>query len=175
MIHKIPLILLALALSFPAAALAQDFPFDQFEPTTLAAVTHDLESEVAGDLGGANQAVHHKAGDILVEAPILRRRAQVIYTGQHRAMDPVAISFYRGYQKAHAVENSVADHYRDAYLFQEDGVDYWLPVQDQVAAYFRKELKPGQPVQLYLLVTGGYLESDGWTWIMPVEEFNAEK
>src|SRR5579871_1412045 len=152
MILKIPMAMLALALGFPAAARAQDFPFDQFDPTTLSASTHDLETEVAGD--GASQTIHHKIGDVLVEAPILRRRVEVIYTGQHREMDAAAISFYRGYEKAHAVEDSVADNYRDVYLFREDGVDYWLPVQDQVAAYFSKELKPGQPVQLYLLVTG---------------------
>lgn len=171
MIRNIQAALFTLALATPSSAWSQDFPSDQFEPTSLAAAAQNLESEIVGDPNKQN--FHPAPGDMHLEGPILRRRVQAIYTGQHRPIDAQAIAFYRRYEKAHGVEDSIAEHYREVFLFQENGIDYWLPVQDQVAAYFPKELKPGEPVELYLLVTGGYLRTDGWAWIFPVEEFRA--
>ncbi|HWF64820.1 MAG TPA: hypothetical protein VN685_09430 [Rhizomicrobium sp.] len=168
MIGRIQAIALALTLGLLSPALADDFPFDQFEPVTLADVVRDLKDQVTAD-------PEYKTGDALIMGPFWRRRVQAIYTGQHRAIDAAAIAFYLGYEKAHAIQNSLADRYRDVYLFQEDGVGYWLPVQDQVASYFAKELKPGDPVELYLIVAGGYLRADGWNWVFPVEEFRTAK
>ena len=164
MTRKIQGMILALALAFPSMAHSQDFPYDQFEPTTLAAATHEFEAEIAGD----------QPSDIVIEGPIFRRRVQAIYTGQHRATDPATTSFYGYYEKAHSIQNPLGDVYHQTYLFQESGIDYWLPVQDQVATYFSKELKPGDTIYLYLPAPGGYRRTDDWNWVFLVEEFDAK-
>lgn len=154
---------LGLILGSPSMARSQDFPYDQFESTTLAAAVHRYESETADG----------QSSDIVIKGPIFRRRVQAVYTGQHRATDPQTISFYQYYEKAHAVQNSQSDIYHETYLFQEAGVDYWLPVQDQVASYFPKELEAGDTIYLYLLVPGGYRRTGSWNWVFLVEEFRA--
>ena len=48
---------------------------------------------------------------------------------------------------------------------------YWLPVEEQVAAFFTKELKPADKIDLYLAEIGGTQRKDGWIWLPLVEEF----
>jgi hypothetical protein len=45
-------------------------------------------------------------------------------------------------------------------------------VQSQVAAYFPKELKPGEAVTIYVRNAGGFRLSTEWEWIFLVEEYD---
>ena len=76
--------------------------------------------------------------------------------------------------KAFLQDSSIAGDFHREYLFQEGKQLLWLPVQDRVASYFARELRPGQPVKLYVMLLGGYYDSGEITWAFIVNEFSAE-
>jgi len=161
-------IVVASFLAICGAASAQTFPYDQFERTTLAAITKPWDDSVR------LEPPPTKSGSGIIEGPIFRKLVRANYAGQHRPTDSAVIDFMVGYEKAHHLETQ-AELYKESYLFRDGGSDYWLPVQNQVAGYFEKELKTGASVDLYLVATGGFQRENGWTWVLPVEEFEAVK
>lgn len=60
------------------------------------------------------------------------------------------------------------------YLFVEDSVEYWLPVQKQVASFFEKELRKGDKVNLYVAWLGARKESGSVDQVFIVNEFDKE-
>ena len=114
-----------------------------------------------------------RAGSETVDARIRRIVVRLVYRGPHRPIDRATAKFIQDYEKTIQAAQSLSSRYEEEYLFGEDGKEYWLPVQKGVAAYFAKELKPGEKVDLYAVAAGGVLEDDGWKWIFTVEEFKS--
>jgi hypothetical protein len=149
-------------------ALAQDFPYKSFERSTLGAITTQWNMGTHDSIEG-----NRRTGSEIFIAKIQRVVMRVTYRGSHRPIDRATVKFIQDYGKAVQAEQSFVSRYEEEYLFGEDGKEYWLPVQKSVAAYFERELKPGEPVDLYAVAAGGVLEDDGWKWIFPVEEFSS--
>jgi hypothetical protein len=153
---------------FATAAWAQDgFNYDSFEPATLAEAK-------AGFLAGAQEfsiaVAGDKPGDGYFDQGGRRWRAQASYTGKSRPLDTAELTFIRNWLKSVRRED-VVGLFTTSYLFTADGKDYWLPVEAPVAAFFPKELKPGDVIDLYLAEIGGTRGEDGWIWLPLVEEF----
>jgi hypothetical protein len=70
---------------------------------------------------------------------------------------------------------SYADNYETEFLFTEDGVEYWLPVQKKVSSYSPKELNKGDALELYLVRAGGVRTKGERDWMLLVEEFQKGK
>jgi hypothetical protein len=99
-------------------------------------------------------------------------KTRAVYTGQSRPLDQRRQAFIFTFASTSVGNDRYAALYQREYRFTEGGKDWWLPVQSQVAAYFAKELKPGQPVMLYVRNAGGFRLSDSWDWVFLVEEFD---
>ncbi len=157
--------LLAL-LALTAPGQAANFPYDNFERSTLAAIT-----------GGWNEGLRPdaKPGSLTIVASVQRNVVHVVYTGEHRPVDSATAGFIAKYQTTIGAQNDLASLYRDEYRFRENGQDYWLPVQAPVAACFADELKPGDELDLYVIAAGGVREESGWKWVLTVEEFDSGK
>jgi hypothetical protein len=69
------------------------------------------------------------------------------------------------------MDSRLLDLFENEWKFVEDGVEHWLPVQKQVASYFEKELKKSNPVDLYVIITGGVKVAGKWDWVILVNEF----
>ena len=97
-------------------------------------------------------------------------RVRARYAGHVRPLDKDELKFVREWLKStgHQDQNAL---FVNAYLFQDFGVDYWLPVQAPVARFFPRALKAGQLVDLYILDLGGARGKRGWNWLPVVEEF----
>ncbi len=65
--------------------------------------------------------------------------------------------------------------FEDEYLFTEDKVEYWLPVQNKVASYFGEELKKGDTVTLFVAWLGARKEAKDIDYIFLTNEFEAEE
>jgi hypothetical protein len=159
-------ILGTVAVIVSSSALAQDFPYKSFERDTLGAITTQWNMGTHDSLEGKRVT-----GSEILIVKIQRVVVRVIYRGPHRPVDRASVKFIQDYERAIQAAESLASRYDDEYLFSEGDKEYWLPVQKSVAAYFEKELKPGEPVDLYAVAAGGVLEDAGWKWILPVEEF----
>jgi hypothetical protein len=158
--------ILALALavsSLAGAALAQGFPlmtFDQLGALDQKLVAAQKKTPRPGDLvfnPGENGG----------------GRVRAVYTGQSRPLDPRNQAFIITFASSSIGNSQYASLYEREYLFKANGRDYWLPVQAQVAAYFPKELKAGEPVTLYVRNAGGFRNSDSWAWMFLVEEYDS--
>ncbi len=99
-----------------------------------------------------------------------RWRAQASYTGRFRSLEADELIFIRNWLKSVGREN-METVFTTSYLFTAGGKDYWLPVEAPVVAFFPKELKPGDTIDIYLAEIGGTQRKDGWIWLPFVEEF----
>lgn len=162
------LTLAAVLVSAWNSAVAADFPYDKFERGTAAAITGQWAAGLApGPLA--------KTGSEVIIENLQRNVVRLVYRGDHRAIDAATATFLIHFQKSIPAAGDFAGQYTEEYRFSEDGSDYWLPVQSSVATFFHKEMKPGDPVDLYVIAAGGVLESDRWKWVLAVEEFDIVK
>jgi hypothetical protein len=99
-------------------------------------------------------------------------KVRAVYTGQSRPLDQRHAAFITAFASTSLGNDRYAALYEREYRFTAGGQDWWLPVQSQVASYFAKELKIGQPVWLYIRNAGGFRLSDSWDWVFLVEEFD---
>jgi hypothetical protein len=151
------------AASLAGAALTQDFPtlsFAQMIALDRQLIREQKQPERPGDLffnPGANGG----------------GKTRAVYTGDSRPLDQREQAFLAAFASTSVGNDQYASLFRREYRFTAGGKDWWLPAQSQVAAYFAKELKPGEAVTLYVRNAGGFRLSTEWEWIFLVEEYDA--
>ena len=139
--------------------------WDRYQPGTLSAITQAHDSTIRADAAGKNPSFHF-SGD---QFPT---KARVIYKGESRAVDSMRLEVVRRWGTAFRRDSSIANDFHREYLFQEGRELLWLPVQDTVASFFARELKPGQPVTLYVMWLGAYYREGTIEWAFIVNEFS---
>jgi hypothetical protein len=147
-------------------ASGQGFPWNDFKPRTLKEIVN-MEADV--------EQRNQKENNIVFHADMLPSRVRVIYIGTVRPISKVKKEMIRKWAQMMGNPESYAEHYESEFLFTEDSVEYWLPVQKQVSSYFEKELKKGDTVDLYLVRAGGIRTDGKWDWMLLVEEFQKPK
>jgi len=148
----------------------------RYKPGTLAAVMNDGDSTIRAALretasvtrdAGEKKPSQHFLG---YDYPTV---AAVIYKGDSRPVDPVRRRLIADWGLTYRRDSSIVADFNREYLFQEGDKLLWLPVQDRVASFFSKELRPGQRVNLYTMLLGGYYAEGAITWAFIVNEFKA--
>lgn len=150
-------------LIFTACASAQQQSEDtwaRYTPSTLARVVKAHPGTVAERGKGAGTDWE----------PV---RARVTYTGTSR---PIAIGKQRlisAYMETNGTPQ-FANKFPTEWRFVENGVEFWLPVQDVLIPYFGKELHKGDSVELFVELIGlTQPERDGRRMhVFVVNEFN---
>lgn len=136
---------------------------DDYKPRTL--------REVAAEGSGAN-SLGNKEESMIVHADILPSRVRVTYTGSTRPLPRskkevlgqwarLYAGFPEGYTRPYVTEM----------LFKEDGAEYWLAVRKESLRHFKRELKKGEAVSLYLIRVGAAKVPGGWESMLLVESF----
>ncbi|MGH7603803.1 MAG: hypothetical protein ACRENK_07380 [Gemmatimonadaceae bacterium] len=158
---------IALALTSPVAIAHAQTKWDRYKPGTLGAIMELHDSTIRAGWDESRTPGEHFSGD---DFPTI---ATVIYNGDSRPLDPIRLQLLRRWGMAMMRDSSIAQDFHREYLFQEGQRQLWLPVQDVVASYFGKELKPGQPVRLFVMFLGAYYAGEEITWAFIVNEFTA--
>src|SRR6266550_4371447 len=145
---RVTIAMLVLA-SSAGKSLAQT-GWDRYRPGTLAAVLNEGDSTIRGAIRETDLATHSVSASKLPSQHFLGydypTLANVVYKGESRPIDPVRRRLIADWGLTYRRDSSmVADFHRE-YLFQESGKLFWIPVQDAVASFFPKELRPGQRV-----------------------------
>jgi hypothetical protein len=165
MVYKI-IILIAVILAFSIAAAAQsDFPYEKYKPRTISeilAISAEMQKKPDDKLPVPN---------IIFSADFLHSQVRVKFQNKSRPIPAERKELLGQWQKVFSVDGKLAARFTDEYLFTECGVEYWMPVQSQVASYFPKELKEGDMITLYLIRSAGRKTKDGFDWIFLVNEF----
>lgn len=144
------------------AAYSQGFPWNDFRPRTLKEIVN-MEADV--------EQRNQKENTIVFHADMLLSKVRVIYRGTSRPISKVKKDMIRNWAKMAGNPEEYANNYESDFLFTEDGAEYWLPVQKKVSAYFDKELKVGDAVDLYLVRAGAIRTAVKWDWLLLVEEY----
>jgi hypothetical protein len=159
------LILISPLLTF--ISFAQGFPWDDFKRRTLKEIV-SVDAKEIEDSELENRAIFHT--DLLLSV------VKVKYMGKSRPLSEVKKDFLKKWAQTFAPNaDEYAAHYEKDFLFMEGDVEYWLPVQKKVSAYFPKELKEGEEVDIYIVRAGGVCSKKVCDWLFLVEEFQKPK
>ena len=114
------------------------------------------------------------AGDqkIVVNGDLHPSRVSATYTGRVRPLPQNKRAVLNRWAQLYA---GAPAHYTVPYqserLFKQNGRGYWLAVKRDAAAKFKKEIKAGQAVELFLVRLGGAVDRDNWDALLLVENF----
>ena len=152
-----------MVLSEHSTARAQE-NWDNYRPRTL----KQLLEQVAKV---ASEPEARKAHLELLFTDSFPSRVTVTYTGEKRAIPAKRKEFIGYWAKSRGLRQEIVDLFEDELLFKEESTEYWLPVQKQVIPFFADELKKGDTVELYLIITGSRTEDGVTDWVFLVNEF----
>ena len=154
------LILLTVAIAvFPGSGSAVQDPFAKYVPTTLAA-----RFTAAAEAADTN-------ADLIFTGAGAPSRARVEFLGKSRPLTSSKRAFCESAFQTLGFDKKLNEVLSDEWQFRENGRDYWLAVQKQVAEYFPKELAAGDEIDVYFVSLGGVKEGGAMQHVFLVNEF----
>ncbi len=135
---------------------SQGFPYHLYAPRTFA----ELNKIDAREKVRITDTVSLLLGDEPYYSAV-----RLEFTGKSRDLSVKKLSHYKYWVAAMEVGDSkraidILSVIEKEFLFRECGKDYWITVQTTAADDFRKELKDGDMITLYLMKAGG-IETSG--------------
>ena len=162
---KTALVLALLLLTF-SQARAQEFPWNDFKPRTMAEIisqNNALRKESTKDVKSSNQ--------IIIDADPLPSVIRMTYTGKTKPISKDRKNYLKLWIDSFNKNKVFSDIYDVEMLVAEASTQYWLLVQKQLLPAFEKEIGVGEPVDLYVIRMGGFSTDKDWDWMFIVEEF----
>lgn len=150
--------------------VAQDW--DKYKPRTFKQITTELAE---ASLKDPDVIISNDRG----ESTVLSRdtfpsKVTAVYTGSSRKVSDKKKEVIATWLRVFGKPAEYLNLFESEYLFTEDGKEYWLPVQKQVAAYFEKELRKSDKVTVYAVWVGARRDSAGTEHVFLVNEFEKE-
>ena len=150
--------------------VAQDW--DKYKPRSLKQITTEFAEQSLKDPDVV--ITDSKGGSIIVSRDTFPSQVAVVYTGSSRRVSDKKKEVIAAWLKVFGRPAEYLSLFESEYLFTEDAKEYWLPVQEQVASYFQKELRKSDKVTLYTVWVGARRDSGGTEHVFLVNEFNKE-
>jgi len=144
---KSPYRLLTLALGFGVSTFvaAAGFDFAAYQRATIPQILEKHKTE---------ECRKTKPGESIYSAYGYKYRIVTTFSRELRPLSPDMKVFLAEYGKSMPWSKDVVKAYKNEFLVQESGNDYWVPMQEQLIPAMEKELKKGQRFELYLVVIG---------------------
>jgi hypothetical protein len=101
-------------------------------------------------------------------------RAAVVYVGQTRAVPPSRTDLIERYLGKMLQHPEWIDLYKHEILCREGEAEFWLPIQEQVLEYFRKEVPEGAHVEIYVVWVGAVKVGAAIDWVFLINEFKTK-
>ena len=170
--HKFIFLALFITL-FVSQTFAQS-SWDLYEPRTLKEITNTI---AAKSLKNPDVLIRDDKKDIsiILSYNSFQSRVKVVYTGTSRKVSDQRKELISIWLKTLGKPKELLDLFENEYLFTEDKVEYWLPVQKTVASYFGEELKKGDTVTVFVAWLGARKEAKSIDYIFLMNEFEAEE
>lgn len=152
---------LVLAAGVSRGSVRQEgFDYGQYQPARLAEIV-EAEKTAAGEVTG-----------YVITGDTRPARVRVEYLGRSRRLSDERLAVWENFLKSRRMDEGLVNLLEKEWAFREGDREYWLPVQQQVAAFFEKELKSGDSVDLFVSYIGGLSENGQFVPILVVNEFN---
>jgi hypothetical protein len=110
-------------------------------------------------------------GDIpafVVSAQTFPTRTTLVFGGQVRPIPPDDLRVLVMWARSAQVDTNRVKEYQEEWLFLEDTVAHWLPVQPGTAASMRSVVSSGDSVQVWVQWFGAITRARRTTWVFPV-------
>jgi len=161
-IVKPTVIICALTLNLIGTRISAQEQWDAYQSRTLGQIVklHALE------LGESRAQV-----TFLLTAESFPSKVRVVYTGKSREITPRRREVISEWAKARKVSKEVVDLFEHELLFVEGSKEYWIPVQEQLIPYLRRDVKTGETVELLVIWIGARKEMRQVEWVFLVNEF----
>jgi hypothetical protein len=108
--------------------------------------------------------------DYSISAALFKYRITVSFTKELREINADTKTLIEMWAKS-LNRKPYADMYKHEFLVQIDGVDYWIPMQEQVLPYMGNELEIGDNFTLYIVLIGAVKGN----WVFLATEFEAKQ
>ena len=139
------LIALCILLLMASSASADDFDYSAYQATSLAAV-----------IASAN--IDPRA-DYYFDVALPRYRTVGTFTGNSRAIDHRVGDFISMWAYTDQLPTTYREIFNTEVELKQDSKTYWMPIQQSLVEFFRREVEAGHKVTLYLLFMGEYNHS----------------
>jgi hypothetical protein len=156
-----------MVMSITGQVAAQDW--DKYESRTLKEITTRLAE--ASFKNPDVTITDTKGGSITLSGNTFPSKVVAVYTGSSRKVSDKKKEVIAAWLRVFGKPAEYLDLFESEYLFTEDGKEYWLPVQKQVASFFEKELRKSDKVSLYVVWIGARRDSNGAEHVFLVNEF----
>jgi hypothetical protein len=150
--------------------VAQDW--GKYEPRSLKQITTQLARASIKDPDVI--ITYPKGGWIILSADTFPSQVVVVYTGSVRKVSDEKKEVIAAWLRVFVKPAEYLNLFESEYLFTENGKEYWLPVQKQVASYFEKELRKSDKVTLYVAWVGARKDSAKIEHVFLVNEFEKQ-
>lgn len=115
-----------------STASAQGFPWGDFKPRSLKEIIKIDAKEIRDSAREARLIAH---------ADVLLSVVRVSYTGKGRPISTIKKDLLNTWTKTFTGSSEAySAKYENDFLFTEDGIDYWLPVQKKVSSISKRNL-----------------------------------
>lgn len=136
---------------------------DDYKPRTFKEVSMQ---------GAGGESLGNKAETMTVYGDILPSRVRATYAGSVRSLPHIKKEVLRQWARLYAgFPEGYTKPYEKEMLFTENGNKYWLAVKKEALPHFKRELKRGEAVDLYLIRVGTARTSDEWELMLLIESF----
>jgi hypothetical protein len=136
---RIPLLLLVVFVTCVCAfSQEQDDPWAKYVPRKLSEVVK----------ANNNEDMQQTRGVAIVTGSITIK-ARVIYVGRSRPIPADKKSLIKLWMQSNKISEEVFQMFAEEFLFSEDGVEFWLPVQNVLIPHFKKEMRNGESLDLF--------------------------
>ena len=98
-------------------------------------------------------------------------RATVLFLDSTRATAPERLTVLRMWTKTLQIPVDPDTMFTTEYLFQEDSLQFWLPVQTVLLPALRAELQRRDSVDLFVGYVGAQGQGTSVDWVFVVNEF----
>jgi hypothetical protein len=137
----------------PTSAATQTAPGSGFEDRTIQSVIAEQPPEFG------------PSADYGVSAKDFRTKAHVVFTGDVRDVTGKREDFLKIWVQTRGMpERAAALLTREARVRQGD-TEYWIPFRKAVLDAMLKDVREGQPVDLYVILAGTYRQQDKVEWV----------
>ena len=76
-------------------------------------------------------------------------KARVIYSGKSRPIPADKKSLIKFWMQSNSYSEEMLKMFDEEFLFVEDSIEYWLPVQNVLIPHFKEEMRDGETVDLF--------------------------
>jgi hypothetical protein len=147
--------------------------WDAYKPRTLKEITTIAEKSLKNP--DVKITDEKRDSTVILSYNSYQSRVKAVYTGSWRKISEPRKEVISMWLKTAGKPKEYLDLFENEYLFTENKVEYWLPVQKQVATFFVEELKKGDAVTLLVAWLGIRKEKESLDYIFLMNEFETEE